>query len=864
MAFINAIGCSEGLSNSRPPLFDGTNFATWKTRFRIYARSQGVKVWMAIEDGTILPTKIVDDIIIEKKVSEYTHDEEDRMNIAAKAEMVLTSALAEKEYKRVNNCKSAQEMWNKLVVTYEGTTDIKDSRMDTLIQEYENFKLQDGENIIDMETRFTRIVDELAQLGKNYTRNEKNRRVLKSLPPSWKVKVTTIKEMHNLNDYHIDNLFGNLRAYEEDNVPDIVVPKVEDKKKNMALKSILIDEDENDEELNEELQNLDESEIALLTRQLRRVLQSKAQRYGKGFLKSNNQQRVFNSNGRPNYSQNYTPNYKSNYPTTGYNKGKVNQSPNAYNHANNNHTYTPPKPKEQNPEEAQDVCFECKQPGHFKRECPKLSKGRILVAENGWDLSEDEEISETNEEVVNLCLMALEDDSSSSDVSTSNDEVSSRSKVLHNLHLFSESSLHLLDLSKSDLIDLVVEINKISSSANQRTLSLWSEKENIEKLNKTQEEELSRIKDLNLKNEEEISSLCEQNDILKNEHNKSKDIIMRLEVENVSLVLQTEELENEKLQLNGDNTKLHIDLLNLKIQNESLTQEKSTSVSQKDNLELVHALKEKDKIFELETQKLKDEHSKILAHVLDQERILNDKLNVLIKENENLEVVVQRFTKGNKMLDRMVHSKISYNHEGLGYDKNAQTKKFVQDKKQTTFVPASPRYKCSYCNKDGHTVEYCRIKNGEIKGKYVWVRKGTKPYHKVDQKVRNKNVDNTQRQPRFSYVQQPISYQHRNTRYNSNGQTSRSRSIPSQHFYPQNTMYYPNDRNNMYQGVNFQRNNPLRNTRYYDYSRNVASRNSYVPNHDYAMPSFYHANSNAYNDTLTRGPLRRKGTYKFN
>ncbi|XP_063945940.1 uncharacterized protein LOC135151421 [Daucus carota subsp. sativus] len=162
---------------------------------------------MAIEDGTIIPTKIVDDITIEKKVSEYTHNEEDRMNITAKEEMVLTSALEEKEYKRVNNCKSAQEMWNKLVVTYEGTIDRKDSRTDTLIQEYENFKLQDGENIIDMETRFTRIVDELAQLGKNYTRNEKNRRVLKSLPPSWKVKVTTIKEMHNLNDYHIDNLF---------------------------------------------------------------------------------------------------------------------------------------------------------------------------------------------------------------------------------------------------------------------------------------------------------------------------------------------------------------------------------------------------------------------------------------------------------------------------------------------------------------------------------------------------------------------------------------------------------------------------------------------------------------------------------
>ncbi|XP_074356229.1 uncharacterized protein LOC141695924 [Apium graveolens] len=155
---------------------------------------------------------MVDDIIIEKKVSEYNAIEEERMNIAAKAEMVLTSALTEKEYKRVNNCKSAQEMWDKLVVTHEGTTDVIDSRMDTLIQEYENFKLQEGENIIDMETRFTRIVDELSQLGKSYTQNEKNRRVLKSLPPSWKVKVTKIKEMHNLNDNKIDNLFGNPRA----------------------------------------------------------------------------------------------------------------------------------------------------------------------------------------------------------------------------------------------------------------------------------------------------------------------------------------------------------------------------------------------------------------------------------------------------------------------------------------------------------------------------------------------------------------------------------------------------------------------------------------------------------------------------
>ncbi|XP_074351403.1 uncharacterized protein LOC141690510 [Apium graveolens] len=221
-----------------------------------------------------------------------------------------------------------------------------------------------------METRFTCIVDELSQLGKSYTQNEKNQRVLKSLPPSWKVKVTTIKEMHNLNDYKIDNLFGNLRAYEEDNLQEKVIPKVEYKKKNMALKSILINEEENDDELNEEIQNLDESKIALITRQLRR-------------------------------------------------KGM--QNTNVYN--NNTPTYTPPKQKEQNTEEIQEVCYECKQPGHFKRECPKLVKGRSLVAENGWDLSEDEEAPEASEEIVNLYLMAIEDASTLKEISTSNQEV---------------------------------------------------------------------------------------------------------------------------------------------------------------------------------------------------------------------------------------------------------------------------------------------------------------------------------------------------------------------------------------------------------------------------------------------------------
>ena len=46
-----------------------------------------------------------------------------------KAKNIITFALSMDEYFRVSNCKNAKEMWDTLQVTYEGTTDVKRSRM---------------------------------------------------------------------------------------------------------------------------------------------------------------------------------------------------------------------------------------------------------------------------------------------------------------------------------------------------------------------------------------------------------------------------------------------------------------------------------------------------------------------------------------------------------------------------------------------------------------------------------------------------------------------------------------------------------------------------------------------------------------
>ena len=70
------------------------------------------------------------------------------------------------EYFRVSNCKNAKEMWDTLQVSYEGTTDVKRSRINTLTHEYELFKMLQYETIEDMQKRFTHMVNHLASLEK--------------------------------------------------------------------------------------------------------------------------------------------------------------------------------------------------------------------------------------------------------------------------------------------------------------------------------------------------------------------------------------------------------------------------------------------------------------------------------------------------------------------------------------------------------------------------------------------------------------------------------------------------------------------------------------------------------------------------
>jgi len=56
-------------------------------------------------------------------------------------------------------------MWDILEVTHEGTTDVKRAKKHGLIQEYELFRMHQGETILDVQNWFTEIASHLNGLG---------------------------------------------------------------------------------------------------------------------------------------------------------------------------------------------------------------------------------------------------------------------------------------------------------------------------------------------------------------------------------------------------------------------------------------------------------------------------------------------------------------------------------------------------------------------------------------------------------------------------------------------------------------------------------------------------------------------------
>ncbi|GJR84466.1 retrovirus-related pol polyprotein from transposon TNT 1-94, partial [Tanacetum coccineum] len=114
---------------------------------------------------------------------------------------------------------------------------VKDNKIDLLVQQYEQFVISEDESIDSAFSRFHTIITSLEALDEGYSSKNYVRKFLRAIHPKWRAKVTAIEESKDLTSLSLDELIGNLKVYEIIIKKDSEIVKAKVEMKSLALKA---------------------------------------------------------------------------------------------------------------------------------------------------------------------------------------------------------------------------------------------------------------------------------------------------------------------------------------------------------------------------------------------------------------------------------------------------------------------------------------------------------------------------------------------------------------------------------------------------------------------------------------------------
>ncbi|VFQ59756.1 unnamed protein product [Cuscuta campestris] len=182
-------------------------------------------MWMVLEDG---PLKIqmenpernpaaLDVVQYIPKPKEKWDDRDCKMhNLDNVAKAAIFKTLDPITFSKIKHLKTAMEIWQGLGKLCEGSEDLRKQKIEVLLEKFKSFKMLPEESFDMLDERFHKILNDLASLNHILSPKEKNVRLLRSLPTEWYTKATAMEEGRNLENYTVQGLLDELRAYEHE------------------------------------------------------------------------------------------------------------------------------------------------------------------------------------------------------------------------------------------------------------------------------------------------------------------------------------------------------------------------------------------------------------------------------------------------------------------------------------------------------------------------------------------------------------------------------------------------------------------------------------------------------------------------
>src|SRR3954467_15056421 len=331
----------EGGFIMRPPILDGSNYDYWKPLMVAFLKSVNSKAWRAVNKGWEHPVNTDKDGNKTLKPEEDWDKDEEALALGnSKALNALFNGIDKNIFRLVHQCELAKDVWDILKTTHEGTSKVKMSRLQLLTTKFENLRMRDDESIKDFHMNLLDIANTSGALGEKMSDEKLVRKILRSLPKRFDMKVTAIEEAQDISSMKVEELIGSLQTFE-------MGMNENSEKKNKSIAFVSNSQEESREE------NLSDS-IAMLGKQFNKIIRSMDQR-----PRSN------------------VKNISSDISRS-YNSGRRDKSEEKYNHSKG------------------IQCHECEGYGHIKAECPTYLKKQKRGLSVSW--SDEDSESDFEEE----------------------------------------------------------------------------------------------------------------------------------------------------------------------------------------------------------------------------------------------------------------------------------------------------------------------------------------------------------------------------------------------------------------------------------------------------------------------------------
>ncbi|KAL8100916.1 hypothetical protein AgCh_032969 [Apium graveolens] len=198
------------------PFLDKDNYQHWKVKMHIHMISQDEAYVDCIERGPHVPMRAAtgNEPSVPKPRHEWSDPDIEQVRKDKKVMNILFNGVDADMFDNIINCKTAKEVWDTIQIICDGTEQVRENKMQLLIQQYEHFHNEESESLTDIFSRFQKLLNALKLHGRVYQTKDSNLKFLRSLPKEWKPMTVSLRNSQDYKEFTLERLYGILKTYE--------------------------------------------------------------------------------------------------------------------------------------------------------------------------------------------------------------------------------------------------------------------------------------------------------------------------------------------------------------------------------------------------------------------------------------------------------------------------------------------------------------------------------------------------------------------------------------------------------------------------------------------------------------------------